>query len=143
VVANLAVSLLRGEPAGNNPWRGETLEWATTSPPPPYNYAVIPTVTSAYPMWDEEDRERDSARLDRGEGVLAQGHETPASTVQDADLDEVLAMPPHSLWPPLVGVIVVLLFIMLLVHHYLIAAGVAGVCALALVSWHAREPADA
>jgi hypothetical protein len=94
-------------------------------------------------MWDEEDRERDSARLDRGEGVLAQGHETPASTVQDADLDEVLAMPPHSIWPPLVGVIVVLIFIMLLVHHYLIAAGAAGVCALALVSWHAREPADA
>ncbi len=143
VVANLVTSLIRGEPAGNNPWRGETLEWATTSPPPAYNYAVIPTVTSAYPMWDEEDRERDSARLDRGEGVLAQGHETPASTVQDADLDEVLAMPPYSIWPPLVGVIVVVVFLMLLVHHYLIAAGAAGFCALALVSWHARETSHA
>jgi len=143
VVANLAGSLFVGARAGRNPWRGETLEWATTSPPPPYNYAVIPTVSSAYPMWDREDRERDADRLAGGEGVLAQGHETPASTVQDADLDEVLSMPPHSVWPPIVGLIVVLMFIMLLVQHYLIAAGVAGFCALALLSWHAREPADA
>src|SRR5437588_1314035 len=100
IVVNLAVSLFKGELVGNDPWGGDTLEWATTSPPPPYNYPVIPTVSSPYAMWDKEDRELDNRRLDRGEGLLAQGHETPASTVQDADYDEVLAMPPHSVWPP-------------------------------------------
>ncbi len=55
VIANLLVSLVRGERAGDDPWHGDTLEWATSSPPPPYNYAVIPTVSSAYPMWDAAD----------------------------------------------------------------------------------------
>lgn len=84
MMANLAFSFFRGTPAGNDPWEGDTLEWSTTSPPPPYNYPVIPTVTSPYAMWDKEDREADSRRLDRGEGLLEHGHETPATTVQDA-----------------------------------------------------------
>ena len=142
VVVNLVVGLFTGEPAGDNPWDGDTLEWATTSPPPPYNYAVIPTVSSAYPMWDARDRERDAARLDRGRGVLARGHETPASTVQDAELDEVLAMPPYSLWPPVVGLLLFVVFVMLLLAHYLAAAGVAGFCALAIFLWHRAGPAD-
>lgn len=35
-----------------DPWNGRTLEWATASPPPFYNFAVIPTVTSREPFWD-------------------------------------------------------------------------------------------
>ena len=58
IVLNLLVSRFRGPAAGNDPFGGDTLEWSVSSPPPPYNYAVIPTVTSAYPMWDEEDRKR-------------------------------------------------------------------------------------
>ena len=61
---------LQGPAAGNDPWGGDTLEWSTTSPPPPYNYPVIPTVSSPYAMWDKDDRERDNRRLDRGEGLL-------------------------------------------------------------------------
>ncbi len=70
IVLNLLVSRFRGPAAGNDPFGGDTLEWSISSPPPPYNYAVIPTVTSAYPMWDKEDRKADSRRLDRGEGLL-------------------------------------------------------------------------
>jgi cytochrome c oxidase subunit I len=140
VIANLAVSLFKGRRAGNDPWHGDTLEWASTSPPPPYNYAVIPTVSSAYPMWDQTDRERDTRRLGRGEGVLARGHETPGSTVQDAHLDEVLAMPPHSLWPPLVGLVLFAGFVMLLLAHFAIAAGAGGLLVLVLMAWHAHEP---
>jgi cytochrome c oxidase subunit I len=140
VIVNLAVSLIRGERAGGDPWGGDTLEWSTSSPPPAYNYAVIPTVSSAYPMWDERDRERDARRLAHGQGVLASGHRTPASTVQDAQLDELLAMPPHSLWPPLVGLLLFVGFVMLLLAHFVIAAGVGGLLALALICWHAYEP---
>jgi len=88
IVVNLAVSLFRGPEASNDPFEGDTLEWSTTSPPPPYNYPVIPTVTSAYPMWDKEDRELDRRRLERGEGVMAAGHETLATTMEDAEVDE-------------------------------------------------------
>ena len=49
---NLIWSYFRGKPAGNDPWDAWTLEWSTSSPPPVYNYAVIPTVRSRRPLWD-------------------------------------------------------------------------------------------
>jgi cytochrome c oxidase subunit 1 len=51
-VANVAHSLWSGRPAGDDPWDAWTLEWATTSPPPSYNFEVIPTVRSRRPLWD-------------------------------------------------------------------------------------------
>jgi cytochrome c oxidase subunit 1/cytochrome c oxidase subunit I+III len=136
IVVNLAVSLFRGPAAGNDPFGGDTLEWSTTSPPPPYNYPVIPTVTSPYPMWDERDRERDNRRLERGEGLLALAHETPASTVQDARWDEILAMPPHSIWPFLTALLLAGVFAALVMHHYLIAAGFVVADLLTGIGWH-------
>jgi cytochrome c oxidase subunit I len=52
VVANLLWSAKRGRGAGNDPWKGNTLEWFTPSPPPPNNFDVIPKVRSAEPMKD-------------------------------------------------------------------------------------------
>ena len=51
-VYNLVNSYFRGKEAGPDPWDAWTLEWATTSPPPNYNFAVEPTATSARPLWD-------------------------------------------------------------------------------------------
>jgi cytochrome c oxidase subunit 1 len=51
-VVNIVVSLRRGQPAGDDPWDAWTLEWATTSPPPPYNFEVVPVVRSRRPLWD-------------------------------------------------------------------------------------------
>ena len=49
---NIVVSLRSGKRAGNDPWQGNTLEWFTTSPPPPNNFDVIPRVRSVEPMKD-------------------------------------------------------------------------------------------
>jgi cytochrome c oxidase subunit 1 len=49
---NVWSSRRNGEVASDDPWGGGTLEWSIPSPPPDYNFAVIPTVTSRYPMWD-------------------------------------------------------------------------------------------
>jgi cytochrome c oxidase subunit 1 len=49
---NLIWSYLRGKTAGNDPWDAWTLEWSTSSPPPVYNYAVLPVVRSRRPLWD-------------------------------------------------------------------------------------------
>jgi cytochrome c oxidase subunit 1 len=49
---NLIWSYFRGKVAGNDPWDAWTLEWSTSSPPPEYNFAVIPTVRSRRPLWD-------------------------------------------------------------------------------------------
>ncbi|HXJ96373.1 MAG TPA: cytochrome c oxidase subunit I [Terriglobia bacterium] len=51
-VYNLVHSYFRGRPAGNDPWDAWTLEWATPSPPPHYNFAAIPEVKSRRPLWD-------------------------------------------------------------------------------------------
>jgi cytochrome c oxidase subunit 1/cytochrome c oxidase subunit I+III len=143
VATNLIVSAFRGVRAGNDPWGGDTLEWSTTSPPPAYNYAVIPTVTSPYAMWDREDRERDEQNLERGEKVLDQGHETPASTVMDADWDEILDMPSNSPWPPVLALAVVTIFVFILLKVWVAAAIFALVAALVLAAWHSKEPQEA
>ncbi|GIW20710.1 MAG: hypothetical protein KatS3mg065_1006 [Chloroflexota bacterium] len=46
------VSLRSGQPAGNDPWEANTLEWATTSPPPPYNFEHLPPIRSERPLFD-------------------------------------------------------------------------------------------
>jgi len=53
-VYNIFASLWNGRPAGEDPWDAWTLEWATTSPPPGYNFEVIPTVHSRRPLWDQK-----------------------------------------------------------------------------------------
>ncbi len=50
--ANLIWSYFRGKSTGTDPWDAWTLEWATSSPPAAYNFAVIPTVRSRRPLWD-------------------------------------------------------------------------------------------
>jgi len=68
---NFFMSLKTGAVAGANPWGADTLEWATTSPPPPYNFVDTPVVTSR-------------------EGLWAYGDEIPVVTGLHTDRPEVL-----------------------------------------------------
>jgi len=140
IFGNLVWSRFRGAPAGPDPFYGGTLEWTTTSPPPEYNYPVIPTVTSPYPNWDRPDREEDVRRLQAGTLVLDEGHETPASSVRDGYLDEVVEMPSESGAPIVLALCVTLMFTMLLISHFVVACVFAGLALLALAAWHWHEP---
>ena len=52
-LANVIVSAFAAATSrGDDPWDAWTLEWATSSPPPPYNFATLPVVHSRRPVWD-------------------------------------------------------------------------------------------
>jgi cytochrome c oxidase subunit I len=90
---NIIASLRRGPAAGDNPWDADTLEWSTSSPPPPYNFAHIPVVTSREPLWAERDFLPVAAglRIDRRELIV--------STVTQAQADVRESSPAPSIWP--------------------------------------------
>ena len=69
-VINVVRSLKSGVIAGPDPWKANTLEWFTSSPPPPNNFDVVPLVRSVEPM---KDIRREIER--RSEGVRV-GSET-------------------------------------------------------------------
>jgi heme/copper-type cytochrome/quinol oxidase subunit 1 len=137
---NLVVSYFRGMPVGPDPWHGPTLEWSVPSPPPEYNFAVIPSVSSAYPNWDETDREADRRRLAEGIGVLDDGHEQVVSTFADGEPVEVVRMPHSSPWPVLLALCLSGMFAVLVVEKFTVAAVFAVLVGLTLLGWHSKEP---
>jgi cytochrome c oxidase subunit I+III len=137
--ANLVVSYRRGPRAGPDPWHGPTLEWTVPSPPPEYNFAVVPTVSSAYPNWDPADRELDRRRLMEHEGVLDRDHEQVESTFVDAHPEEVVEMPHSSPWPIVLALCVSGMFAVLAIARYEVAIVFAILALLTLMAWHWNE----
>jgi cytochrome c oxidase subunit I len=70
---NVFVSLRNGKIAGDDPWEANTLEWATSSPPPPYNFDRLPEIRSERPLFDQRHgtvghADADAKQLQPGEG---------------------------------------------------------------------------
>jgi cytochrome o ubiquinol oxidase subunit 1 len=65
-VAQLVVSIRQREALRDvtgDPWNGRTLEWATASPPPAFNFGVLPNVEGQDAYWDRKQLARQRARL--------------------------------------------------------------------------------
>jgi cytochrome c oxidase subunit 1/cytochrome c oxidase subunit I+III len=128
ILVNVVQGLASGPPAGPDPWWANTLEWSTSSPPPPYNFAHIPVVRSADPGWD--------GLSGPSELVLPEGHQTPATMPLDADPAAALEMPSESLVPLVAAAAIALVCAGLIADlgWLAIAAGVA--TAVTLAFWH-------
>jgi cytochrome c oxidase subunit I+III len=92
-LANIVISRRRGAIAGDNPWDGPTLEWATSSPPPAYNFSPLPTVTGTDPLWEHTDD------VPIVVGVAAGCREVLVTHVMDAEPDHKKEWPDPSIWP--------------------------------------------
>ncbi len=70
-ILNVAVSLRARRPAGRDPWQGQTLEWATSSPPPRYNFEELPAIRSFAPLLDAREAREHLAQPAQTEGAPA------------------------------------------------------------------------
>lgn len=142
-LVNVAVSLRRGARAGSNPWDAATLEWSVPSPPPAYNFAVIPHIASRHPLWED--------RLNEGEGtgqsslekgyLLMEGRETIGTSPIDATPEIILKMPGDSATPFFVGLFLSLAFAGMLLHWWSFTGLMILSCIIALMVWMWPEKA--
>ena len=145
---NILRSWSRGRPASDNPWDAPTLEWSVPSPPPPYNFAVIPTVASRHPLW--EGRVPSAERSSISQGMLLDvGKETIGTTALDAQPDMILEMPEDSLAPVVLALGLAGVFTGLIMKAWVVTAISTALLAVALLWWlwprrslREREPAD-
>jgi cytochrome c oxidase subunit I+III len=100
-----AIRAWRGpERAGDNPWDADTLEWATSSPPPHFDFGAIPIVESRHPLWERDGVMRVATGLD------AKKHEALVTTLLDAEPDHKVSIPGSTPWPLILSVILFLGF---------------------------------
>ncbi len=132
---NVFRSIRQGEPAGNDPWDGRTLEWSIPSPPPLYNFARIPTVHDRDPFWHQkyaEGKDGTVRRIPAGAAEHAghEGHGEPT---------EAIHIPDPSYFPIFVALGLALTALGFVFHLAFFVVGIA-IFLVALYGW-AFEPA--
>lgn len=134
IIVNWYRSKSKGAEAGDDPWNGETLEWATSSPPPHYNFVTVPTVRSKEPMWDQPELPGGQSP-EEGGYALDTGHTTLSTSLLDGQPQAVVHMPHETPWPFYLTVCLAGIFFCVLLEAYA-AAVVAGVAAIgAFLGW--------
>jgi cytochrome c oxidase subunit I len=105
---NAVRSLRSGASAGGDPWDGRTLEWRTSSPPPPHDFDTIPPVYGRDTFWREKHGDRSGRRP------------APAPEVPDP---HGLHLPAPSHWPVTIAVGIGLAAVGALTHVWLVVVG--------------------
>jgi cytochrome c oxidase subunit I len=132
---NLIQSRRRGVVAGENPWGAASLEWLASSPPAAFNFARLPIVHTASPLWESgysAGPAYDAARL------------TPRTSTLDADLQAAVILPNPNAWSVIIAVAMLLAFAALLLRSYplTIAGLLLTLLSLAGWMWPPARPAE-
>jgi cytochrome c oxidase subunit I+III len=129
-VVNVAISMRRGRVAGDNPWDGGTLEWASASPPAPYNFSSLSEVSGREPLWQAPGTRRRLLAGDPGDR-----REVVGTSVLDARPETVIRLTTSS-HAPLVGALgLVGVFGGILVKSPAIAVAGTVVALVSLTAW--------
>ena len=120
-VVNFLKSRKGGAPAPNDAWGAGTLEWSIPSPPPDYNFAEIPVVTSRYPLWDLKHPEMTAGIAHSAPDVMTvtDAHATPVheETERKSAKDLGIPMPFPTAKPLVTAIGLVVMFAGLLFMH--------------------------
>jgi cytochrome c oxidase subunit 1 len=125
---DLARSARGGLPAGPNPWAAPTLEWATSSPPPSYNFLRLPIVRGSNPLWEETEA------LLVGSGLSVERREFIVSSVVEARPEARETSPGDSIWPFLTAIASSVMLIWSIFNPWAVVWGSIPV-AVALIGW--------
>jgi cytochrome c oxidase subunit 1 len=101
----------RGAAPGPNPWNAATLEWATDSPPPVYNFSVIPAVNDGLPLWRKDGMEP-----------------SPLPAVPPTPIH----VPGGSIWPLCTALGIIVMGVGALLHHSVVPSVVTALAGAAL-----------
>jgi cytochrome c oxidase subunit 1 len=99
-LVNVATSLKKPIMAGSNPWEASTLEWFTTSPPPPYSFAHLPVVSGRDPLWEKAPEE-----IPLVTGLRSDRREVLVTNALNASPDHRYVLPGPTPWPFILAVI--------------------------------------
>jgi len=127
-LANVFISRKSGAVAGNNPWDADSLEWAASSPPAPYNFEYLPVATSRAPMWVPRE-ERAFVT-----GLHTDRREVLVTTLMDAEPHHRYVLPGSSIWPFITGITVSIGFVGSVFNPWYIITG-STLTFFALVGW--------
>jgi cytochrome c oxidase subunit I+III len=125
---NAFFSLRRGRLAEPNPWDASGLEWATQSPPPPYNHAHIPLVDGRTPLWDHPET------LPVAYGLRVEERELLVTTVVDAEPDLREPSPEPTIWPFVSAMSMTAMFVSSIFTPWAVVIGTVPLAA-ALIGW--------
>ena len=125
---NAARSARFGEVATDNPWDAPTLEWATTSPPPNYNFAMIPVISGPQPLWQNRDA------LPVADGLRTDRRELVVTTLAGAEPQARESSPQHSIWPLWAAIATTIMLIWSIFSPWAVVWGAIPV-AITLIGW--------
>ena len=128
---NALISLKRGKTAGDNPWNADTLEWATSSPPPSYNFRHIRIVDSRYPLWSGTGGLEQNAVV---HGIRSDRREILLTSILESHPEARQPLPGPSPWPFWLAVAVALTFAGMMLHLAIPLIGFL-LCFAAITGW--------
>ncbi|MCC6454686.1 MAG: cbb3-type cytochrome c oxidase subunit I [Caldilineaceae bacterium] len=155
-VINVVTSWRRGEKVESNPWKADSLEWATSIPAPSYGFAELPIVQSRNPLWDEKDiRQEEELETDRRQenraircmlqnlaGWPLTWRAALTTSAIDARPTEVFRVSGPSIWPVVTAVGLILIFASEIFSLRILVLSGAAIVVLGMIGWHWPSPVE-